>query len=81
MSSQSSIGVGADAASPGGLTPRELEVLRLMAEGLTTKTIARTLGIAFKTASCHRSRILEKIGVSSTVSAVMWAIRNGIVEP
>jgi DNA-binding NarL/FixJ family response regulator len=63
------------------LTKRELEVLNLMADGLTTKVIASKLGITFKTAACHRGRILQKLSVDSTVSAVRWAIRSGIVEP
>jgi DNA-binding NarL/FixJ family response regulator len=63
------------------LTKRELEVLTLMAEGLTTKVIASKLGVTFKTAACHRGRILQKLSVDSTVSAVRWAIRSGIVEP
>jgi DNA-binding NarL/FixJ family response regulator len=61
------------------LTARELEVLRLMADGLTTKSIAAQLNVRFKTAACHRSRVLQKLGVDSTVSAVRWAIRQGIV--
>ncbi len=52
-----------------------------MAEGLTTNRIARSLGIAFKTAACHRYRILDKLGVKTTVQALRWAIRNGWVEP
>jgi DNA-binding NarL/FixJ family response regulator len=63
------------------LTKRELEVLALMADGLTTKVIASKLGVTFKTAACHRGRILQKLSVDSTVSAVRWAIRSGIVEP
>jgi DNA-binding CsgD family transcriptional regulator len=63
------------------LTKRELEVLHLMADGLTTKTIGARLGVTFKTAACHRGRILQKLGVDSTVSAVRWAIRTGIVRP
>jgi len=63
------------------LTARETEVLRLLADGLTTKAVAARLGISFKTAACHRSRILQKLAVESTVSAVRWAIRQGIVEP
>jgi DNA-binding NarL/FixJ family response regulator len=62
------------------LTARETEVLRLLADGLTTKAVASRLGVSFKTAACHRSRILQKLGVESTVSAVRWAIRQGIVE-
>jgi DNA-binding NarL/FixJ family response regulator len=65
----------------GTLTPREVEVLRLMADGLSTRTIAVRLSISFKTAACHRYRILQKVGVESTVSAVRWAIRCGLVEP
>jgi two-component system, NarL family, response regulator NreC len=63
------------------LTKRELEVLHLMADGLTTKAIAARLGVTFKTAACHRGRILQKLSVDSTVSAVRWAIRVGIVIP
>jgi DNA-binding NarL/FixJ family response regulator len=52
-----------------------------MADGMTTKAIAARLGVTFKTAACHRGRILQKLAVDSTVSAVRWAIRAGIVEP
>jgi len=62
------------------LTARETQVLRLMADGLTTKVIAAQLNITFKTAACHRGRILQKLGVDSTVSAVRWAIREGLVR-
>lgn len=63
------------------LSAREIEVLKLMAEGLTTKEIAQLLNIAFKTASSHRANILSKLGCHETVSAVRWAIRTGLVEP
>jgi two-component system, LuxR family, secretion system response regulator SsrB len=63
------------------LTKREREVLYLMAEGLTTKALAAKLHVAFKTASCHRSRILRKLGVRTTVSAVRLAIREGWIDP
>jgi DNA-binding NarL/FixJ family response regulator len=62
------------------LTRRELEVLHLMAEGLTTKAIGAQLGVTFKTAACHRGRILQKLGVDSTVTAVRWAIREGLIK-
>jgi len=65
----------------GPLTAREVEVLRQMADGLSTRDIASRLSISFKTAACHRYRILQKLGVESTVSAVRWAIRTGLVEP
>ncbi len=63
------------------LTGRELQVLRLMAEGLSTKEIGAKLQVTFKTAASHRSRILAKLGVHETISAVRWAIRSGLVEP
>jgi DNA-binding NarL/FixJ family response regulator len=63
------------------LTERELQVLKLMADGLSTNGIARALGIAFKTAACHRYRILDKLGVDNTVCALRWAIRNGVITP
>lgn len=63
------------------LTKREAEVLCLMADGLTTKDIATRLGITFKTAACHRSRVLQKLGVDSTVTVVRWAIREGLIKP
>jgi DNA-binding NarL/FixJ family response regulator len=64
---------------PATLTPRELDVLRLMGEGLTTREIADQLHMRFKTAACHRNRILQKLAVKSTVSAVRWAIRQGVI--
>jgi DNA-binding NarL/FixJ family response regulator len=63
------------------LTPREIDVLRLMSEGLSTKQIGAKLGVSFKTAASHRAHILSKIGVHETVSAMRWAIRAGIVKP
>lgn len=63
------------------LTAREAEVLRLLADGLTSRDIAERLHIGFKTATSHRNNILTKLGVHSTVSAVRWAIRRGIIEP
>jgi DNA-binding NarL/FixJ family response regulator len=62
------------------LTPRELAVLRLMADGLTTKEIAASLGITFKTVASHRWHILEKLDVHETVMAVQWAIRTGLID-
>jgi len=63
------------------LTRRESEVLYLMADGLTTKAIGVKLGVTFKTAACHRGRILNKLGVDSSVLAVRWAIRQGFIKP
>jgi DNA-binding NarL/FixJ family response regulator len=62
----------------GLLTPRELEVLRLIGEGLRTKEIAFALGISFKTAVTHRSNIMEKVGIHEGPRLVRFAIRTGI---
>lgn len=62
------------------LTAREVQVLALVAEGHSTKEIAALLGISYKTADSHRSRIMEKLGVHETASLVRYAIRQGIVR-
>ena len=64
-----------------GLTAREREVLVLIADGLSTKETSKRLGISFKTAACHRSRILEKFDVHNTVTLVREAIRLGLIKP
>jgi PAS domain S-box-containing protein len=62
------------------LTERERQVLVLIAAGKSTKDAARELGISYKTADSHRSRILEKLGVHETASMVRYAIRAGLIE-
>ncbi len=63
------------------LTERERQVLVLIAGGKSTKEAAMALGISYKTADSHRSRILEKLGVHETASMVRYAIRSGLIEP
>ncbi len=63
------------------LTERERQVLALIANGKSTKDAAKDLGISYKTADSHRSRILEKLGVHETASMVRYAIRSGLIEP
>jgi PAS domain S-box-containing protein len=63
------------------LTERERQVLVLIASGASTRTAAERLGISYKTADSHRSRILEKLGIHETASMVRYAIRAGLVEP
>jgi PAS domain S-box-containing protein len=63
------------------LTERERQVLVLIAGGQSTKQAASNLGISYKTADSHRSRILEKLGVHETASMVRYAIRAGLIEP
>jgi DNA-binding CsgD family transcriptional regulator len=61
-----------------GLSPREMEVLRLMADGRSNQQIAGELFISFRTAGNHVTNILGKLGVASRTSAVSYAIRHGI---
>jgi PAS domain S-box-containing protein len=63
------------------LTERERQVLSLIADGLSTREAALKLGISYKTADSHRSRILEKLNVHETASMVRIAIRAGLIEP
>jgi DNA-binding NarL/FixJ family response regulator len=62
------------------LTARETEVLRLVAEGCTTKEIAYRLGISFKTAACHRYRIMSKLDVNNGALLVRRAITEGLIQ-
>lgn len=63
------------------LTPRELEVVKLIAESYTTREIAEELVISEKTVERHRSNILEKLGFRDRVELTRYAIRRGLVEP
>ncbi|MEO6264810.1 MAG: response regulator transcription factor [Luteimonas sp.] len=64
----------------GRLTPREREVFHLIAEGMTTKEIARRLGISAKTAENHRGRVLDKLDVRNTAELVRYALRKGLLD-
>jgi len=66
--------------APDELTPREREVLRLLAEGLANKEIARELSIGEKTVKTHVSSILSKLGVLSRTQAALQAVRMGLVD-
>jgi len=63
------------------LTPRELEVLKLIAEGHTSKEIAAMLVISIKTVDRHRTNMLEKLGMRDRVELTRYAIRRGLIEP
>jgi DNA-binding NarL/FixJ family response regulator len=62
------------------LSPREVAVLKLVADGHSTKEIAAILGISFKTAACHRSRLMDKLQIKSTALLTRYAIRSGLIE-
>lgn len=63
------------------LTSRELDVLKYIAEGYSTKQTAAILGIAVKTAACHRYRLMDKLDIHDSVKLVRYAIRNCIILP
>jgi two-component system response regulator NreC len=63
------------------LTPRERQVLQLIAEGKSTKDVASLLGISTKTAESHRTRLMQKLDIHETASLVRYAVRHGIVQP
>ncbi len=63
------------------LTPREQQVIKLIAEGHTSEEIADTLVISKKTVERHRANILEKLGMRNRVELTRYAIRRGLVEP
>jgi DNA-binding NarL/FixJ family response regulator len=62
------------------LTPRQFEVLRLIAEGHTTKAIARELGIGVKTAETHRTQLMNRLEIHDLAGLVRYAIRIGLVQ-
>jgi DNA-binding NarL/FixJ family response regulator len=62
------------------LTPREREVLQLVAEGKTTKEVATLLNLSVKTAETHRTKIMRKLEIHQTAGLVRYAIRRGLVQ-
>src|SRR4029079_6774500 len=64
---------------PGGLTDREVEVLRLVSRGLTNKEAARKLKVSARSVGQHLAHAYEKIGVTTRAGAAMFAMKNGIV--
>jgi HD-GYP domain-containing protein (c-di-GMP phosphodiesterase class II) len=66
---------------PGGLTAREVEVLRLLARGARTREIAQTLVIAPKTAGNHIQSIYDKTGVTTRAAATVFAMQHGLIDP
>ena len=71
----------ATASSPRQLTPRQREVLQLIAEGSTTKVIARKLGISVKTAESYRAELMEALDIHDVAGLTRYAIRTGLITP
>lgn len=66
---------------PSGLTPRQVQVLKLIAKGYTRKQIAGKLVISTKTFDTYRAQIMEQLGVHDTAALVSYAARTGLVDP
>ena len=64
---------------PKGLTPRQSEVLKMIAQGRTTRQIAKLLGITVKTVEAHRSQIMERLDIHDVAGLVRYAIRTGLL--
>ncbi len=62
------------------LTPREREVVQLLAEGKSSKEVASVLNLSTKTAETHRSNIMRKLGFHSIRDIVVYAIKNNIIQ-
>jgi DNA-binding CsgD family transcriptional regulator len=67
--------------APACLTPRETEVLVLIAQGLSSKQIATRLGITFKTAICPRSWLMDKLDIHNVADLVRYTIAHKLIEP
>lgn len=65
---------------PSGLTAREVDVLRLLARGMTNNEIAKTLGISAKTANHHIEHIYAKVGVNNRARASLYAVQHGLMD-
>ena len=62
------------------LTPRQRQILQLVAEGHTSKDIAQRLGLSFKTVEAHRAQIMERLGVHELAGLVRFAVRVGLIS-
>jgi DNA-binding NarL/FixJ family response regulator len=69
-----------DASRQRVLTPREREVIQLVAEGKTTKEVATALSLSVKTAETHRTNLMRKLDLHSVAALTLYAVRNGIVQ-
>jgi DNA-binding NarL/FixJ family response regulator len=63
------------------LTPRELEVLQLICDGLSNKEIAERLNLSANTVAVHRANIMSTLGVHKTAELVVYALQNGLINP
>jgi DNA-binding CsgD family transcriptional regulator len=64
--------------APGSLSPREIEVVRLVAQGMTNQEIAATLNLSTRTVVNHVANVMSKLGVESRTAVATWAVRQGV---
>jgi len=69
---------GSNPSSP--LTPRQREILQLIAEGRSTKEIAAQLAVSVKTVDSHRAQLMERLGIGDVAGLIRYAIRNGLIS-
>lgn len=75
------LAVGLSSKTGGSLTPRELDVLRLVAEGRSNREIAEALCISVKTVEVHKARLMQKMGTKNYADLVKLAIKKGLIDP
>ena len=64
-----------------GLTERQIEILRLISRGVTTRLIAEGLGLSVKTVEAHRAQIMKRLRIHDVAGLVLYAVREGIIDP
>ena len=73
--------LGGGAEGSGSLTPRQREVVQLIAEGHSTKRIAAVLGVSVKTIETHRTQLMQRLGIHEVAGLVRYAVRVGLINP
>ncbi|HEY1230718.1 MAG TPA: response regulator transcription factor, partial [Ramlibacter sp.] len=68
-------------AAEDGLTQRQVEILKLIAQGKASKEIAFELGLSPKTVDVHRARIMERLRLNDVASLTRYAVRKGLIQP
>ena len=69
------------ASESDGLTQRQIEILRLITRGTSTRAIAEGLGLSVKTVEAHRSQIMRRLNIHDVPGLVLYAVREGIISP
>jgi DNA-binding NarL/FixJ family response regulator len=66
---------------PVTISERELEILQLVAQGLTTKQIAEKVHLSFHTVMTHRKNMMGKLGINNTAGLIIYAVRENLISP